>query len=54
MYVGDSLKKWGGHSNLLAVIRTLHQEFELCAPIPVGHADLRRGTSVEPVIDKDE
>ena len=42
MYIGDNLKKWAGHSNLLSIIRQMHQEFEMNAPIPVGHKDLAR------------
>ena len=41
-YIGDSLNNWGGHSNLLSVIRQMHQEFQAKAPIPVGHDDLRK------------
>ena len=39
-YLGDSLKNWGSYSNLLSIIRQMHQEFQQQAPIPVGHKDL--------------
>ena len=44
-YIGPCLTKWGPHSNLLSVVRTLHQEFELSPPIPEGHKDAQKVSS---------
>lgn len=33
-YIGDFLANWKPHSNLLSVVRQMHQEFELNPPIP--------------------
>lgn len=34
VYLSDKLTNWGQHSNLLALIRHMHQEFELSPPLP--------------------
>ena len=38
MYVGERLVKWMAHSNLLSLVRQMHQEFELNPPVPEGLA----------------
>ena len=32
-YIGDRLTKWTNFSNLLNLVRQMHQEFELAPPI---------------------
>ena len=46
-YLGESLKNWGSHSNLLSIIRQMHQEFQTKAPIPVGHKDLQNNNQAQ-------
>jgi len=33
-YIGERLVNWKAHSNLLSLVRQMHQEFELNPPIP--------------------
>ena len=34
LYIGQRLVDWKPHSNLLSLVRAMHQEFELNPPIP--------------------
>ena len=34
LYIGERLAAWKSHSNLLSLVRQMHQEFELNPPIP--------------------
>ena len=36
IYTGVCLQSWGTHSNLLNIMRTVHQDFERDPPLPEG------------------
>ena len=46
LYTGQKITNWGQHSNLCNLIRHLHQEFELEAPVPENLVNRHPGGSL--------
>lgn len=44
-YKGPVITKWESHSNLLNVVRQMHNEFEIDPPVPEGHHALANQVS---------